>query len=375
MKEKALNFFFSFLFVIFTFNIFNTAKNYSNFPNINLIENKQIVKFSPNKKVVIIFDEMSALNSVDSNVENGKITNQKIREYFVKNNFDIYENAYALFRDTDQSLGSTLNFINTREDYINIDRTKEVQFLDKSNNYFITNELKQNKFFDLKEHKNIVINQSMYIDYCRHPKVIICNQFNPFDKNLTFIDGFKNTKITEYISAYRNNGAIFSYFFWRGISQIRLVDTVLDPEGEKASIRYIFDQIFENIQNNNDTSLFFSHIVVPHIPYGFNAKCEYDGDKSINYNRISLNQKRIQHNLEKLCLVKYLDEFFVKIKKIGKFDNLEIIIFSDHDSRIDPSDNIKNSVIFFHKQKNSKTSLIKDSEVSINNLLYNLSID
>ncbi len=318
---------------------------------------------------------MSGFNSIDSNVDNGKIINQKIKEYFIINNFDIYENAHALFRDTDQSLGSTLNFIKTKEEYVDIDINKEVHFINKSNNYFTTNKLEQNKFFDLNNHKNIVVNQSMYIDYCRHPKVIICNQFNPFDKNLTFINGFKSTKISKYVSAYRNNGSIFSYFFWRMVSQIRLVDTFLDPDGEKASIRYIFDQIFENILINKDTSLFFSHILVPHIPYAFNQECEYDGNRTLNYNRISFEKKRIQHNLEKACLIKYLDEFFMKIKKIRQFENFEIIIFSDHDSRIEPLDNIRNNVVFLHKKKNSKISKSKNNEISINKLLYDLSID
>ena len=115
--------------------------------------------------------------------------------------------------------------------------------------------------------------------------------------------------------------------------------------------------------------------MVPHIPFAFNSKCEYDGDKSINYNRISLNKKRIQHNLEKLCLIKYLDQFFLKLKKINKFENFEIIIFSDHDSRIVDDDNIKNDVIFVHKQKNSKNSLIEKKNISINDLLYNLSLN
>ena len=366
---------FSSIFVIFLFNTFSTSKNYANFPKVDLIEKKQVVQNDLNKKIVLIFDEMSGFNSIDSNVDNGKIINQKIKEYFIKNNFDIYENAYALFRDTDQSLSSTLNFIKTKEEYINVDINKELQFLNKSNNYFTTNELKQNKFFDLNNHKNIIVNQSMYIDYCKHPKVIICNQFNPFDKDLTFINGFKNTKISLYVSAYRNNGSIFSYLFWRVISQVGLVDTYLDPDGEKASIRFIFDQIFKDILMNKETSLFFSHILVPHIPYAFNSKCEYDGNKTINYNRISFNQKRIQHNLEKACLIKYLDEFFLKIKKIGEFENFEIIIFSDHDSRIEPLDNIKNSVIFLHKEKNSKISTLKNNEISINKLLYNLSVD
>ena len=260
-------------------------------------------------------------------------------------------------------------------DYKNIDQDKEIHFLNKSNNYFTVNELNQNKFFDLNEHKNIIVNQSMFIGYCKHPKVVICNQFNPFSENLTFIKGFKNTKLSKYISAYRNNGSIFSYLFWRVILEARLVDTFLDPDGEKASIRFIFDQIFNDILMNKETSLFFSHILVPHIPYAFNSKCEYDGSKTINYNRISSKKKRIQHNLEKACLIKYLDEFFLKIKKIGEFKNFEIIIFSDHDSRIEPFDNIKNSVIFLHKEKNSKISTSKNNEISINKLLYNLSLD
>ena len=374
-KIDALKIVFSFILVIFIFNIFDSPKYYSNFPKVNLTENKQKVKNDFNKKIVMIFDEMSGLNSIDTEVVNGKIINQKIKEFFQTNNFDIYENAHALFRDTDQSLGSTLNFIRTKEEYINIDRKVEVHFLKKSNNYFITNDLEKNKFFDLSEHNNIVVNQSMYMNYCNHPKVIVCNQFNPFDENLTFLKGFKDSKLTRYVSAYRNNGAIFSYYIWRALSQFRLVDTLLDPDGEKASFEYILNQIFKNIQNNKDTSLFFSHILVPHIPFAFNSKCEYDGDKSINYNRISINQKRIQHNLEKLCLTKFLDQFFTKLKKINVFKNLEIIIFSDHDSRIVDDDNIKNSVIFLHKKKNSKTSKINSDNLSINDLIYNLSSD
>ncbi len=374
-KQDALKIIFSFILVIFVFNVFDTAKYYSNFPKVNLIEKKQEVKNDFNKKMVMIFDEMSGFNSIDTEVINGKITNQKIKEFFQNNNFDIYENAYALFRDTDQSLGSTLNFIRTKEEYINIDRKVEVHFLKKSNNYFITNNLEKNKFFDLSGHNNIIVNQSMYINYCNHSKVIVCNQFNPFDENLTFLEGFKNTKFTRYVSAYRNNGAIFSYYIWRVSSQFRLVDTLLDPDGEKASIKYIFNQIFENIRDNKDSSLFFSHIMVPHIPFAFNSKCEYDGDRSINYNRTSLDKKRIQHNLEKLCLTEYLDQFFNKLKKINEFENLEIIIFSDHDSRIVDDDDIKNSVMFLHKKKNSQISTINSDNLSINNIMYNLNFN
>ena len=374
-KKNMLKIFLPFIVVVFVFNLLDSTRNYSNFPKVDLIEKKQTINTNFDKKLVLIFDEMSGFSHVDSNVYNGESTALKMKDYFIKNNFNIYINASALYRDTDQSLSSTLNFIKSKNEYRNIDKNKKIHFLNKSNNYFTVNELKQNKFFDLKEHNNIVVNQSMFIDYCKHPKVIICNQFNPFSENLTFIKGFKNTKLSKYISAYRNNGSIISYLFWRVVSEIRLVDTYLDPDGEKASIKYIFNQIFESIKENKETSLFFSHILVPHIPYAFNSRCEYEGDKTINYNRITLEQKRIQHNLEKLCWIKYLDEFFIKIKKIDEFDDLEIIILSDHDSRIDTSNNIKNNVIFLHKEKNSEISTIKYKEISINSLLYNLSFN
>ena len=374
-KRNTFKIFFSFVLVIYIFNVFDSPKNYSNFPKTDRIEKKQKVKNNFDKRLVIILDEMSGLNHIDSDVYNGETNNRIIKDYFIKNNFDIYYNAFALFRDTDQSLGSSFNFINSTEDYFNIDKNRDVHFLEKSNNYFVTNEMTQNKFFDINKHKNIVVNQSMFINFCNHPKVIVCNQFNPFDKKLTFIEGFKNTKLTRYVSAYRNNGAIFSYTFWRAAMQIRLIDSLLDPNGEKASIKYIFNQVFNNIKNNKETSLFFSHIVVPHEPFGFNERCEYDGSKAFGFNSMTLKQKRIQHNLEKLCLLNYLDEFFLKLKKINEFENLEIIIFSDHDARFVRSTDIENNVIFFHKKKNSKTSIIKENKISINKLIHNLSLN
>ena len=58
---------------------------------------------------------------------------------------------------------------------------------------------------------------------------------------------------------------------------------------------------------------------MPHIPYGFNKDCNYDGDKAIDYNSMSFDQKSIQHNLEKYCSIKYLEEFFEDLKKPRKY--------------------------------------------------------
>mgnify|MGYP001310446104 CR=1 FL=1 len=375
LKQNAIKISLSFILAIFIFNIIDNSKNYSNFPKVDLSHNKQqITQKTLNKKVVLIFDEMSGLDSLDANVENGDYVNQYILDFFLQNKFNIYSKAFSLFKNTDQSLSSVFNFIKSEQDYFKINKKKKEHFIKKSSNYFIVKNLTDNKFFDIKQNKNIVVQQSMYINFCDHPKVIVCNQFNPFNKNLTFLNGFKNTKLSKYISLYRNNGTIISRVIWRFFLEIRIIDSLLDPIGEKASIKYIFNQLFEDIQNNKDSSLFFSHILVPHIPYGFNKDCNYDGDKAIDYNSMSFDQKSIQHNLEKYCSIKYLEEFFENLKKISEFKNLEIIIFSDHDSRISPA-LVANNVIFAHKKSSSKKSNLIEETVSINELFYNLNFN
>ena len=375
LKKNGLKILLSFLITIFTFNLFENSKNFSNFPPVDLSYKKQELKENiVNKKIILIFDEMSGLNSLDSKVQNGDFIDKHILNFFLKNEFNVYTDTFSLFKSTDKSLLSIFNFVKNKQDYIDIDEEKDKHFIKKSKNYFTVNDVTENKFFDLKKNKNIVVQQSMYLNFCDHSKVIICNQFNPFNKNLTFLDGFKNTKLTKYVSIYRNNGSILSRLTWRSLVEIRAIDTLLDPAGEKPAIRYLFKELIENIKNNKTSTLFFSHILVPHIPYGFKKNCEYDGNKATNFNGMSIEEKRVQHNVEKYCLIKYLGEFFEDLKMISEFKNFEIIIFSDHDSRISPA-LVANNVIFAHKKSSSKKSNLIEETVSINELFYNLNFN
>ncbi len=367
-KSNGVKIFFSFLFVILIFNIFDKNKYYSNFPKIDLTKNLQPSNNKNQKKIIFIFDEMSGFNSVDSEVENGDQINQYIVNYFLNSNFDVYINAYALFRDTDKSLGSTLNFIQEKTEYENLSINSKIPYIKESNNYYVSKDLVENKFFDLEQNKNIIVYQSMYINYCNHPKVIICNQYNPYKKEIDFLDGFKDTKLTRYFSYFRNNGSVSSFFIWRVLLEFRFIDTLLDPGGEKASIRFILNNLIENIKTYDESTLFFSHILVPHIPFAFDEDCNFDGNKTINFNRIGLKEKRFQHNLEKKCLINFLNEFFEKLKTLNKFQDFEILIFSDHDSRFINSKKISNNVIYVHKQSNSIESEIFDYKSSINDL-------
>ena len=214
----------------------------------------------------------------------------------------------------------------------------------------------ENSFFDQDYINKIVIYQSMYLNYCKHKKVYKCHQYNPFDKNNEFLDGFKDSYLTKIISANKNNASSVSSIIWRLLRHLNIIDSILEPEGEKASFKFILKSISKSLENK-DVDLVFAHILVPHIPYGFNTECEYDGSRGSNFNFMTIDEKRAQHNLERECVAFYLNNFFKLLKEKNIYNNLEIMIFSDHDSRI-AEDRLGSSVIFAKKESNSETSKI-----------------
>ena len=111
IKKMDLKFF-SFVFVVFIFNLLDTTKNFSKFPSINVNKEIKDIELSKNnKKLIIFFDEMSGFNSEDNNVKNASNYNNLILDFYTQNNFNIYTNAYSLFFSTDKVMSSLLNFI------------------------------------------------------------------------------------------------------------------------------------------------------------------------------------------------------------------------------------------------------------------------
>ena len=358
-KKNGIKIFFSIILSIFIFNILDTSRNFSNFPKIetnNIFDNK--IKKSKNQKLILIFDEMSGITSDDSNHISGKEAKRAILEVFEKNNFNIYTNIFSLFVSTNKQIPSILNFITSEKQYFFEKKLYPEKFLylNKTSNYFQTYDLNKNSFFDQDYINKIVIYQSMYLNYCNHKKVFRCHQYNPFDKKIKFLPGFKDSIFTKIISAYKNNASATSSIVWRLLRHVNIIDSLLEPEGEKASFKFILDNISKSLENK-DVDLVFAHILVPHIPYGFDEKCEYDGARGTNFNSMTIDQKRSQHNLERICVAFYLDSFFESLKKKKIFNKLEIMVFSDHDSRI-AQDELGSSIIFAKKKSDSNDTKI-----------------
>ena len=363
-----------FIITVLSFNILDFKKNISSFPQVNT--NNSIINLDGdlNKKLVIIFDEMSGINSFESSHPSGLKTKKKLKDLFDKYQFTYYPNAQSISSDTKTSIPSMLNFVNSMEQYSilesKIPKNKKL-FVEKSNNFFIEHEVTSNKFFDSKHIKNIVIYQNMFLNYCNHYKVIKCYQYNPFDQNNKYVDGFKNNFLTRFLSAYKYSLSVVGRIFWRASRQLRFSDSTIEPMGQKATLPYLFNKIEDSLSKEK-ANLTFVYLLAPHSPYVFDKNCKYDGSISIGSARTVEEYNIFHHNQERDCMVYFLDIFFNDLQKKEFWKRLEIFIISDHGSRIKGKDDERSlSAIFAVKTKNIEPGL-KKNKIKTNYLFNKL---
>tara|TARA_Y100000816_G_scaffold249613_1_gene199243 strand:- start:630 stop:2048 length:1419 start_codon:yes stop_codon:yes gene_type:complete len=335
-EKKFLNIILVFVSTIFLFSVFDQAKSYKKIKDYEL-ETKEIF---PKTNIVFIFDEMSGLNSFESRYDNNQI-DEKIKNFYKKYNFEFYSNIKSTASNSVSSLSSLLNLTS---EFVRKQTVRE------SKNYFYEYEMHKNLFFE--KFKNISVYQNIHIDYCLAKNISKCKTYNPFSQKV-FLDGFKNTFFTKIISLWKLNGSIISTLTWRTLREIRIIDSILEPEGHKVSFNNLFNNINNDIVSKN-YDLIFVHTLVPHRPYGFNEDCKYNGKLSLRNNLFSEKEHINQHNIERNCVINFLDNFINNLKLKDKLNTLDITILSDHGARISKDDESSNvSVMFAIKNQNT----------------------
>ena len=337
--------------IIVILSIFITSffdnKSITNLKNFS----KDISSFKDEVTLVLIFDEMSGINSYESKTKKGKEFDQLLYKVAKKHDLILFSNVQTKFPSTIKSVGSLVNF-NEISDLQKLIKVEKSNF--HFNNSFLKNEL-----FDT--FKSVSVFQSVHINFCNNLNVKKCNSFNPFKKK-DYILGFKDNSLTHFVNAWKYDGSIISLFAWRMLRQFEFIDVTLSPQGEKASFTSTLFSVSEDIKSKK-YDLIFGHFLVPHKPYGYNEKCNYEGKRSLgNYNKsLDLNTHTYFHNVDRICTIIFIDKFLDNLKdKNIEFNN--IYFLSDHGSRNlidDPSSALNN--IFFIKEKNGKYSEVNKS--------------
>lgn len=332
-----------FLIVISLFNYYEIIYQGHRFQNFDFLKNQNVSKkLKQNKLVFIILDEMSGINSSEREVY-GTEFKKKILQLSKSSNLNLYPNAFSLSDNTATSVPSLVNLIDTQEEIV---INRKINLKKMNNFYFNEYVLQKNTLFD--NFSSISAFQNIHLNFCSHENVAKCYQFNPYKKQESFIEGYKYNTLTRFLSIWKIQGSITANILSRIGRELRIADSYLEPQIHKATFDFFLSEISNDIISQN-FDLIFAHLLVPHVPYGFDHKCNYDGKLSLRNTILTNKQKIIQHNIESTCVVFYLNKFFSKIKNAPNYSNFEILILSDHGSRISKSDDSSYSSILMYK--------------------------
>lgn len=346
--KKFINVISIFLITIFVFNFFDQTKSFKKIKDYKKISNTKY----DTTDVVIIFDEMSGLNSLSSETKEGIEFDEIAIELFKKYNFKYYSDIYSISDNSVTSLSALLNLTNSINTRIEVAKT--------SKNYFYEYSLEKSLLFE--KFRNISIYQNIHFDYCNFENITKCKTYNPFNQKI-YLKGYIDSYLTKIISLWKLNGSISSALIWRTLRELRIIDSNLEPEGHKTSFNDFFINLEKDIYSNN-FDFIFAHTLVPHRPYGFNKECNYDGSLSLRNSFYSVDEHIDQHNIERKCVFYYLDNFLNNLEKRKYLDKINLTILSDHGSRITKEDNSSFSVIYAYREKQSKFKEIKKKKYS-----------
>ncbi len=289
----------------------------------NLSSNKKL----DNKKLIIFLDEMAGPAAIDSNEDIGKKALKTFQETFETNNFKIYKNAYSIYRNTVEAIPNLLNFNFSNKNLTN--KFSGENFTDRKSKWYI----KKNKFFD--QNTSILTNQSLALDFCKHKNVSKCVTLTSNKLNSNYIEGFKFEKKYFFFDKLLKSNSIIFKILWRISLEFNLFDEKSDFSYQKALFKNNLDEIIKIIKNTNHNYYVF-HIVVPHLPFGFEfvgeKKCTFNNNRTLIVgpkNALSNNNYLNNYYQEVACTNLYLKNFFEVLKDQELYETLDILVTSD----------------------------------------------
>jgi hypothetical protein len=365
LNKNGIKIILIFISTILFYNFFYSDKSFKNFPEFN---NTKVEKTYNEMTLIFILDQMAGINSVASSTKEGKYFDNYLKNFSKEINARIYENIFSSCVDTQNSISLMLNFYEAKNSSdCNEGRNN---FYKKSKNFYNEFNMNKNALFELFD--SISIFQNYYINYCDHKNVIKCDQYTQF-KKYEYIDGFNSRNLSLIIGGWKHYGSIFSNIIWRTLIQFKIISSYEQSSGEKGSFLSRLDAI-ENDFLSKKYDLIFFHSLASHEPYAFDKNCKFSRQNYINYKTYNYDKKLQAHNLDRICIIKFIDQFLLRIKNKDKSIKTNLIILSDHGTRIksDPNDALNS--IFIYKKNNGAFERVLEIE-NIQNVFKKIFLD
>lgn len=313
-------------------------------------EKKYPSKISLNKNlppvIHLMFDEFAGINGTPTNIGNGQALRQHLENFFTKNGFHVYANAYSHYLRTPNSISNLVNFTSNPISHY---------YFKKDSPFLI-----QNQYFKIMGETGYKIRVYQFdsmINYCEPKKYTIESCYEYPAASLHSIKDLNFSNFNKYLFVLK------SYLLWSQSYEmlesayeeyIQVAAQAIDinlPQWHWNQARTstlwlptIFHQLIHDIIQHPNGTLFYAHILAPHNPYIFNAQCQLIKNPmqwKININNtmpFNSTQSRIEryklYEHQVRCITSQLNYFFKKLKKAGIYKHAIIIINGDHGSRI-----------------------------------------
>jgi hypothetical protein len=297
---------------------------------------------APPTLVHILLDEHIGVEGIPTDTQHGLETKSLLKTFFEYHGFRLYGRAYSRYHQTRNSLSNLVNYASKP--------------FNKPSNTSLT--LYPNKYFEdmRRAGYNIHAIQIPYLTLC-----------SPSDHTTAscFTDDQSGIKSLQHVDIPVEDKAILIYQIYGSLSVINKAlgdvngyiqriawrhgwgwpDWWSNEQG-MAPLRALttLSSLGGEVARSRPGQMFFAHLLLPHFPYVFDAKChvrkpaEWEpafDEEPLPPNTIESRERRYLLYLEQVqCFYRKLAATFEEWKRAGIFDRLKIIIHGDHGSRI-----------------------------------------
>ncbi|MCP3887522.1 MAG: hypothetical protein GY702_01450 [Desulfobulbaceae bacterium] len=311
---------------------------------------KDGISSSAPTEIYIVLDAMLGPGGIDRTIPGGQEFYNQVKEFHERHGFALYQNAFSRQLYTFSSLPPALNF-----DFVGQSPDEYVTVSNGST--FVSS----NRLFEdiIQNDRELVVYQTPFINFCKNESINRCKTlgiYNPFNgytpqsvtenKSFATLIGLKTiareTLTLTYIRLFLKNA------FPRKLSQ-KLFGIGSLPEVDHYSVlsfEHWFSEFSKDILSSGGQSNYFAHFMVPHDPFVLDESCQpkptAEGGmfitKTEGIQGLEFEERRQflyqAYFAQASCVYKKLDELFSRLAEDETFDDVRVVLFGDHGSRI-----------------------------------------